>query len=312
MFGFKKKNILTQLSQGLSRTRHYFTEGLAHLFWGKKVIDDELLEEIETRLLMADVGVEATEQVIQSLTARVTRKQLTDPQALLAALKQELLTILEPCRAENLIMNQTPLVILMIGVNGAGKTTSIGKLAHYFQQAQKTVLLAAGDTFRAAAIEQLQVWGERNQINVVSQQTGSDSAAVIFDALQAAKARKIDVLIADTAGRLHSKDNLMEELKKIKRVLMKLDENAPEVFLVIDATAGQNALAQARKFHAEMGVTGLILTKLDGTAKGGIIFAIAKQLALPLRFIGIGEGIEDLKPFDPELFIEALFDNDRD
>ncbi len=307
MFGFKKKIVLTQLSQGLRRTRTYLTDGLAHLFLGKKEIDDELLEEIKTRLLMADVGVDATDQVITALTARVSRKQLTDPAALFSALKQELLDILAPCQAEDFIFTETPLVILMVGVNGAGKTTSIGKLAKYFQQAKKTVLLAAGDTFRAAAIEQLQVWGERNQINVIAQQTGSDSAAVIFDALQAAKARHMDVLIADTAGRLHSKENLMEELKKMKRVLTKLDEHAPEVLLVIDATAGQNALAQARKFHEEMGVTGLILTKLDGTAKGGIIFAIAKELALPIRFIGIGEGIDDFKSFDPEEFVEALF-----
>lgn len=309
MFGFKKKNVLTQLSQGLRRTRTYLTDGLAHLFLGKKVIDDELLKEIETRLLMADLGIVATDQVIAALTARVTRKQLTDPEALFDALKQELLAILAPCQVEDFTITQTPLVILMVGVNGAGKTTSIGKLAKYFQQAQKTVLLAAGDTFRAAAIEQLQVWGGRNAIDVIAQQTGSDSAAVIFDALQAAKARKIDVLIADTAGRLHSKENLMEELKKIKRILAKLDEHTPEILLVIDATAGQNALAQARKFHAEIGVTGLILTKLDGTAKGGIIFAIAKELALPIRFIGIGEGIEDLKPFNSQEFVEALFED---
>jgi len=308
MFGFKKKNVLTQLSQGLRRTRTYLSDGLAHLFLGKKVIEDELLEEIKTRLLMADVGISATDQVIAALTARVTRKQLTDSEALFDALQQELLTILAPCQVEDFKIIKTPLVILMVGVNGAGKTTTIGKLAKYFQQMQKTVLLAAGDTFRAAAIEQLQVWGERNAIDVIAQQTGSDSAAVIFDALQAAKARNMDVLIADTAGRLHSKENLMEELKKIKRILAKLDEHAPEVLLVIDATAGQNALAQARKFHAEMSVTGLILTKLDGTAKGGIIFAIAKELALPIRFIGIGEGIKDLKPFNSQEFVEALFE----
>jgi fused signal recognition particle receptor len=308
MFGFKKKNVLTQLGQGLRRTRSYLTEGLGALFLGKKVIDDKLLEQIQERLLTADVGVEATEQIIASLTSSVTRKELTDSIALFAALKQGLLAILSPCQAQDFAIIKTPLVILVIGVNGAGKTTSIGKLARYFQKAQKTVLLAAGDTFRAAAIEQLQVWGERNAVDVIAQQTGSDSAAVIFDALQAAKARNKDVLIADTAGRLHSKENLMEELRKIKRILAKLDEHAPEVLLVIDATAGQNALLQARKFNAEMGVTGLIITKLDGTAKGGIIFAIAKELALPIRFIGIGEGIEDLKPFDPEEFVEALFE----
>lgn len=306
MFALKKKNVLTQLSQGLRRSRTYLSEGLANIFLGKKAIDGALLEKIRESLLMADVGVTATHQIITALTERVTRKQLGDSDALFDALKQELLTVLAPCQTSHFVVNKKPLVILVIGVNGVGKTTGIGKLAKHFQRMQKTVLLAAGDTFRAAAIEQLQLWGERNAVDVIAQKTGSDSAAVLFDALQAAKTRNLDVLIADTAGRLHNKDNLMDELSKIKRILAKLDEHAPEIWLVLDVTAGQNALVQAQKFHAQMGVTGLILTKLDGTAKGGIVFAIAKELALPIYFIGIGEGIDDLKPFHSQEFVEAL------
>lgn len=299
----------SRLKQGLSRTRENLSEGLSALVSGRKVIDEALLEEIETQLLTADLGMEATDQVISSLTAKLKRKQLKDADALMQNLQAELRAMLEPCSAPLQIdSSRKPYVILVVGVNGVGKTTTIGKLANRFQQEKRSVMLAAGDTFRAAAVEQLQAWGERNRVPVVAQATGSDSASVIFDAYQSAKARGIDVLIADTAGRLHNKTNLMQELQKIVRVLKKIDDSLPhEVMLVLDATTGQNALNQARSFHESVNLTGLCLTKLDGSAKGGMVFAIAKALALPIRFIGIGEQAQDLRPFDAEDFVAALF-----
>nr|WP_298144214.1 signal recognition particle-docking protein FtsY [uncultured Pseudomonas sp.] len=298
-----------RLKQGLSKTSASIGEGMASLFLGKKAIDDDLLEEIETRLLTADVGVEATSAIIQSLTQRVARKQLTDSGALYKALQDELAALLKPVEQPLRIdQSKEPYVILVVGVNGAGKTTTIGKLASRLQGEGKKVMLAAGDTFRAAAVEQLQVWGQRKNIPVIAQHTGADSASVIFDAVQAAKARGMDVLIADTAGRLHTKDNLMEELKKVRRVIGKLDESAPhEVLLVLDAGTGQNAINQAKQFNQTVNLTGLALTKLDGTAKGGVIFALAKQFALPIRYIGVGEGIDDLRTFEAEAFVQALF-----
>ncbi|UVM61139.1 signal recognition particle-docking protein FtsY [Pseudomonas sp. B21-010] len=304
-----KVGFFARLKQGLSKTSASIGEGMASLFLGKKVIDDELLEDIETRLLTADVGVEATSVIIQSLTQKVARKQLTDADALYKSLQGELTSLLKPVEKPLVIASQNkPFVILVVGVNGAGKTTTIGKLAKKLQLEGKKVMLAAGDTFRAAAVEQLQVWGERNKIPVIAQHTGADSASVIFDAVQAAKARGIDVLIADTAGRLHTKDNLMEELKKVRRVIGKLDADAPhEVLLVLDAGTGQNAINQARQFNQTVELTGLALTKLDGTAKGGVIFALAKQFGLPIRYIGVGEGIDDLRTFEAEPFVQALF-----
>jgi fused signal recognition particle receptor len=298
-----------RLKQGLSKTSASIGEGMASLFLGKKAIDDDLLEEIETRLLTADVGVEATSAIIQSLTQKVARKQLTDSDALYKALQDELAALLKPVEQPLRIdSGKQPFVILVVGVNGAGKTTTIGKLASRLQAEGKKVMLAAGDTFRAAAVEQLQVWGERKNIPVIAQHTGADSASVIFDAVQAAKARGVDVLIADTAGRLHTKDNLMEELKKVRRVIGKLDDTAPhEVLLVLDAGTGQNAINQAKQFNQTVNLTGLALTKLDGTAKGGVIFALAKQFALPIRYIGVGEGIDDLRTFEAEAFVQALF-----
>ncbi|MGC6368322.1 signal recognition particle-docking protein FtsY [Pseudomonas sp. K2I15] len=304
-----KTGFFARLKQGLSKTSASIGEGMASLFLGKKTIDDELLEDIETRLLTADVGVEATAVIIQSLTHKVARKQLTDADALYKSLQAELANMLKPVEEPLVINTQNkPFVILVVGVNGAGKTTTIGKLAKKLQLEGKKVMLAAGDTFRAAAVEQLQVWGERNKIPVIAQHTGADSASVIFDAVQAAKARNIDVLIADTAGRLHTKDNLMEELKKVRRVIGKLDADAPhEVLLVLDAGTGQNAISQAKQFHQTVQLTGLALTKLDGTAKGGVIFALAKQFGLPIRYIGVGEGIDDLRTFEAEPFVQALF-----
>ena len=304
-----KVGFFARLKQGLSKTSASIGEGMASLFLGKKVIDDDLLEEIETRLLTADVGVEATSVIIKNLTQKVARKQLTDADALYKSLQDELAAMLKPVEQPLKIESQNkPFVILVVGVNGAGKTTTIGKLAKKLQLEGKKVMLAAGDTFRAAAVEQLQVWGERNNIPVIAQHTGADSASVIFDAVQAAKARGIDVLIADTAGRLHTKDNLMEELKKVRRVMGKLDEDAPhEVLLVLDAGTGQNAINQTKQFNQTVALTGLALTKLDGTAKGGVIFALAKQFNIPIRFIGVGEGIDDLRDFESEPFVQALF-----
>ncbi|MHC6227891.1 signal recognition particle-docking protein FtsY [Pseudomonas sp. X10] len=304
-----KGGFFARLKQGLSKTSASIGEGMASLFLGKKAIDDDLLDEIETRLLTADVGVEATTAIVQNLTQKVARKQLADSDALYKSLQGELADVLRPVEQPLRIQSQSkPFVILVVGVNGAGKTTTIGKLAKKLQLEGKKVMLAAGDTFRAAAVEQLQVWGERNQIPVIAQHTGADSASVIFDAVQAAKARGIDVLIADTAGRLHTKDNLMEELKKVRRVIGKLDADAPhEVLLVLDAGTGQNAINQAKHFNQSVELTGLALTKLDGTAKGGVIFALAKQFGLPIRYIGVGEGIDDLRTFEAEPFVKALF-----
>ena len=306
----EKPSFFARLKQGLSKTSASLGEGMASLFLGKKAIDDDLLEDLETRLLTADVGVEATTAIIGNLTKRVARKELADSGALYKALQDELTALLKPVEQPLVIDGaKQPYVILVVGVNGVGKTTTIGKLAKKLQLEGKKVMLAAGDTFRAAAVEQLQVWGERNQISVIAQHTGADSASVIFDAVQAAKARGMDVLIADTAGRLHTKDNLMEELKKVRRVIGKLDETAPhEVLLVLDAGTGQNAISQAKQFNQTVNLTGLALTKLDGTAKGGVIFALAKQFALPIRYIGVGEGIDDLRTFEAEPFVRALFD----
>ena len=304
-----KAGFFARLKQGLSKTSASLGEGMASLFLGKKAIDDDLLDEIETRLLTADVGVEATSVIIRNLTQKVARKELADSEALYKSLQGELAAMLQPVEQPLVIRSEhKPFVILVVGVNGAGKTTTIGKLAKKLQLEGKKVMLAAGDTFRAAAVEQLQVWGERNQIPVIAQHTGADSASVIFDAVQAAKARGIDVLIADTAGRLHTKDNLMEELKKVRRVMGKLDEAAPhEVLLVLDAGTGQNAINQAKHFNASVELTGLALTKLDGTAKGGVIFALAKQFGLPIRYIGVGESIDDLRTFEAKPFVQALF-----
>ncbi len=320
MFGFGKNKqaqaeeksggLFSRLKNGLSRTRGNLTGGIGDLLLGRKSIDDDLLEEIETQLLVADMGVEATQTIIANLTQRMSRKELADGEAVMTALREEMSAMLEPCSAPLVIdAAKRPFVILVVGINGAGKTTTIGKLARRLQDEGRSVMLAAGDTFRAAAVEQLQVWGERNDIPVIAQHSGADSASVIFDAIEAGKARGVDVVIADTAGRLHTQSNLMEELKKVKRVIGKLDDSAPhEVLLVLDAGTGQNALNQAQQFHAAVDVSGIALTKLDGTAKGGIIFAIGCKLGLPIRFIGVGEGIEDLRVFDAEEFIDALFE----
>lgn len=299
-----------RLRDRLRRTRQGLVSGLSRLFVGKK-LDDEALEELESRLLLADVGVEVSQHLMKRLAERVSRQQLHDVPALLQGLREELLAILAPCQQPWRPSDSRPYVILVVGVNGVGKTTTIGKLAQWLQGADYSVLLAAGDTFRAAAVEQLQVWGERNQIPVVAQQSGADAASVIYDAIEAARARRVDVVIADTAGRLHTQSNLMEELRKIKRVMGKVDVTAPhEVLLVVDASTGQNALNQAVQFHEAVGVTGLILTKLDGTAKGGIVFAIARRLSLPIRFIGVGESIGDLRAFDAAEFVAALLDEE--
>lgn len=307
-----KIDLFTRFKQGLRKTRHHLGEGIARLVLGKKEIDADVLEELEAALLTADVGFGMTQNIIEELTAGVNRKELADGAAVLSALKNKLIETITPCAQPLKLPAETsiPFVILMVGVNGAGKTTTIGKLAHLFQNQGKKVMLAAGDTFRAAAVEQLQVWGQRNQIPVIAQHTGADSASVIYDALQAATARGIDVLIADTAGRLHTQDNLMAELKKVKRVIQKIDPNAPhEVLLVLDAGIGQNALNQARQFDEAVGVTGIVMTKLDGTAKGGILFALAHELGLPFRYIGLGEGMDDLRLFDANQFVDAVFDD---
>ncbi|HEE0371859.1 TPA: signal recognition particle-docking protein FtsY, partial [Serratia marcescens] len=302
-----KEGFFARLKRSLLKTKQNLGSGFMGLFRGKK-IDDDLFDELEEQLLIADVGVETTRKIITSLTQHASRKQLKDAEALYGKLKEEMSEILAKVDQPLDVSGKTPYVILMVGVNGVGKTTTIGKLARQFQAEGKSVMLAAGDTFRAAAVEQLQVWGERNRIPVVAQHTGADSASVIFDAVQAAKARGIDVLIADTAGRLQNKSHLMEELKKIVRVMKKLDDQAPhEVMLTLDASTGQNAVSQAKLFNEAVGLTGITLTKLDGTAKGGVIFAIADQFGIPIRYIGVGEGIEDLRPFKADDFIEALF-----
>ena len=320
MFGFKSsskkddaeapkpKGLFASLRQRLSKTRENLSSGLADILLGKKHIDDDLLEQLEDQLLMADVGIQATQKITTDLTERLSRNKLKDGETLLAALKQTMEDILLPCEVPLQIDSTNgPFVILMVGVNGAGKTTTVSKLAQQFKNQGHRVMLAAGDTFRAAAVEQLQTWGERLDIPVIKQAQGADSASVIFDALQSAQARNIDVLIADTAGRLHTQNNLMEELAKIKRVMSKLDITAPhETILVLDAVTGQNALNQASHFKDSVGVSGIVLTKLDGTAKGGMIFSVAEQLQLPIRYIGVGESVEDLRPFNSHEFVDAL------
>ncbi|WP_407276596.1 signal recognition particle-docking protein FtsY [Halothiobacillus sp. DCM-1] len=297
--------------QQLSRSRNNLTEGLGNLFLGKKTLDAEILEELETRLILADVGQATTRALIKELEQQISRKQIHDPEALFEKLRELMITRLAAVQRPVSPRVHHPHVILMCGINGAGKTTTIGKLAHWFRQSGQTVMLAAGDTFRAAAVEQLMTWGARNQIPVIGEPGRGDAASVLFDAVQAARARGMEVLIADTAGRLHTQGGLMDELKKLTRVLDKAEPGAPhEVLLVLDASIGQNALNQARQFHQAVGVTGLIVTKLDGTAKGGIIFAIADELALPIEFIGIGEALDDLRPFDPTAYVDTLLDRE--
>ncbi|MBG3036836.1 signal recognition particle-docking protein FtsY [Proteus mirabilis] len=303
----KKEGFFSRLKKGLLKTRQNLGSGFMGLFRGKK-IDDELFEELEEQLLIADVGMDTTSKIIKNLTQHASRKDLKDAESLYGKLREEMGDILNKVDKPLNIEGKKPFVILMVGVNGVGKTTTIGKLARQYQAEGKSVMLAAGDTFRAAAVEQLQVWGERNHIPVIAQHTGADPASVIFDAIQSAQAKGVDVLIADTAGRLQNKSHLMEELKKIVRVMKKLDEEAPhEVMLTLDASTGQNAVSQAKLFNETVGLTGLTLTKLDGTAKGGVIFSIADQFGIPIRYIGVGEGIEDLRPFKADDFIEALF-----
>ncbi|MCP4076155.1 MAG: signal recognition particle-docking protein FtsY [Gammaproteobacteria bacterium] len=324
MFGFKKTNtksekdpvnkpgLFSSLKSKLSKTRASFTSGISDIFLGKKEIDEELLEQLEDQLLMADVGIEATQKITANLTDALARNQLKDNDSVFSSLEtamQEILSVIsEPLQIDT---QKKPFVILMIGINGAGKTTTIGKLAQQFKEQGLSVMLAAGDTFRAAAVEQLQTWGERLDLPVVSQGNGADSASVIYDALQSARSRNIDILIADTAGRLHTQNNLMNELEKIKRVMAKLDPEAPhETMLVLDSGTGQNALAQAKSFHEKLNITGITLTKLDGTAKGGIVFSLAQQMQTPIRYIGVGETAQDLRVFNSEEFIRALLDRD--
>lgn len=298
----------TRLKSGLGKTRTQLAAGVGNLLLGEKEIDDEVLAELETALILTDVGVDATREIMDELSKRVKRKELNDTRALHRALAHLLKEMLVPLHKPLVIpRDKRPFVIFFVGVNGVGKTTTIGKLARYFQHDGLSILLAAGDTFRAAAVEQLKAWGERNDVTVVAQQQGADSASVVFDAVKAAQSRGSDVVLADTAGRLQAKSNLMEELAKIKRVVTRLDADAPhEVLLVLDAGVGQNALSQVREFDAAVGVTGLVITKLDGTAKAGVLFAIARQVAKPVYFIGVGEGVDDLKPFSPDEFVDAL------
>ena len=306
----QKSSFFKRLKDGLAKTRSQFSSGIANLVLGQKEIDEDILEEVETLLLMADVGVDTTNQIIEDLTERAARKELKDTTALIEKLKSLLLDIIEPVQAPlHIDTTKQPYVILMVGVNGVGKTTTIGKIAHQLIADGKSVMLAAGDTFRAAAVEQLKTWGERNDIPVVAQHTGADSASVIFDAVERGKARNIDVIIADTAGRLHNKSNLMEELSKIKRVMGKIDQSAPhEVMLVVDAGTGQNALVQAIEFNKVVDLSSVTITKLDGTAKGGVVFSLANQMKLPIRFIGVGESKQDLRAFDAKDYIDALFE----
>jgi fused signal recognition particle receptor len=308
----QREGFFARLKRSLVRTKENIGSGFFSLFSGKQ-IDDELFEELETQLLTADLGVDTTTRIINSLTQHASRKQLKDGEALYGLLKQDMGEMLAKVEQPLVIdTSKKPYVILMVGVNGVGKTTTIGKLAKQLQAEGKSVMLAAGDTFRAAAVEQLQVWGQRNNLPVIAQHTGADSASVIYDAIEAARSRGADVLIADTAGRLQNKSNLMEELKKVVRVMKKLDEEAPhEIMLTLDAGTGQNALSQAKLFKEAVGLTGITLTKLDGTAKGGVIFAVADKFQIPIRFIGVGEGIDDLRPFVANDFIEALFSRDE-
>jgi len=322
MLGFgKKKQVKTppahpdqkvlskNLNEGLSKTRKTFKDNVADALLGKRIVSKTLLEDLETHLLTADMGIEATQYFIKELSKQISRKNVKSSDMLLVALKEIMTESLTQAQIPLTIdENKKPFVIMMVGVNGAGKTTTIGKLTKRLQNDGKNIMLSAGDTFRAAAVEQLQTWGERNNVPVVAQQSGADSAAVSFDAIQSAQSKGMDVLIADTAGRLHTQTHLMEELKKIKRVMMKVDEHAPhEVLLVLDASIGQNALQQAKLFHEAIGVTGLCITKLDGTAKGGMVFAIVKELGLPIRFIGVGEQVDDLQAFNAKAFVDALF-----
>ncbi|MDH5518187.1 MAG: signal recognition particle-docking protein FtsY [Gammaproteobacteria bacterium] len=326
MFGFLKRNKKTNASaapaasqpektlhQSITKSRRGFTDGLADILLGSKAIDEDILEQLETRLLSADVGIEVTQKIIADLSKRLSRKEMNNPEALMQCLSSDMIELLKPAQQALQTDTNQPFVILVVGINGAGKTTTIGKLAKRFQNQGKSVMLAAGDTFRAAAVEQLKTWGERNEVAVIAQGTGADSASVIFDAVQSAQAKGIDIVIADTAGRLHTQSNLMQELVKIRRVMARLDESAPhEVMLVIDAGFGQNGLIQAEQFHQAMNVTGLTVTKLDGTAKGGILLAISQKLGLPIRYIGVGEGIEDLREFNAEEFVNALLDHQPD
>jgi len=304
-----KAGFFKRLKAGLGKTRNKLSEGIQSVFLGEKTLDEEMLEELETILLTSDVGVTATNEIIGDLTKKMDRKELTDTSAVYQHLQDVLVDLLRPVELDLRLDPKHPFVILMVGVNGVGKTTTIGKLAKLFQAEGKSVMLAAGDTFRAAAVEQLRVWGERNEMPVIAQDTGADSASVVFDAVAAASARNIDVLIADTAGRLQNNKNLMDELTKITRVLKKIDPSAPhEVILVLDAGTGQNALSQAREFQKAVDVSGLVLTKLDGTAKGGVIFALAQQLKIPIRYVCVGEKIDDLRPFSAIEFVTALFE----
>ena len=314
MFNFFKKDKSDQIEKGstlkqrLAKSRQKLGSGLSSLLLGKKVIDEDLLDELEMLLITADIGINTTDKVLESVRQNASRKVLKDSDSLYEFLKDALTKLLIEDNQLNTDTNET-FVILVVGINGAGKTTTIGKLAKSFQNQGKSVMLAAGDTFRAAAVEQLKVWGERNEIPVVAQTTGSDAASVIYDAYESAKAKNIDILIADTAGRLHTQGNLMQELEKIKRVLKKHNENAPhETMLVIDGGSGQNAINQAKEFNKTVGLSGISITKLDGTAKGGVVFAISDELKLPVRYIGVGEGINDLKPFNAKEFVDALFE----
>ncbi|QBS12573.1 signal recognition particle-docking protein FtsY [Legionella geestiana] len=307
------RGIFERFREGLGKTRHQLGERIGRLFLGRKEISPELLEELETLLISADVGIDTATRLTDALRARLARHQLKDSEALFTTLEEDLRAILAPCAQplEPMTPDASPFVILMVGINGAGKTTTAGKLARHFREQGKRVMLAAGDTFRAAAVEQLQAWGERNDVAVVAQSTGADSASVVFDAFQSAKARGMDILIADTAGRLHTQGNLMEELRKIRRVLQKIDPAAPhETMLVLDAGIGQNAVNQAREFHEAVAVSGITMTKLDGTARGGILLAIADTLKIPLRFVGMGEGIDDLRPFDANAYVRAILGHD--
>ncbi|MFN3234981.1 MAG: signal recognition particle-docking protein FtsY [Gammaproteobacteria bacterium] len=307
-----KQSLFSKFRSGLQKTREKFSDNLTQLISGPVEIDDTLLESLETQLLMADVGIETTTTLLDSLKSATNKNRLVESEQVFDALQGSMKAVLAPCEQSLDTNSAKPFVLLMVGVNGSGKTTTIGKLAKRFQEQGKSLMLAAGDTFRAAAIEQLQAWGQKNNVPVVAQHSGADSASVIFDAYTAAKARNIDILIADTAGRLHTQSGLMDELKKIVRVLKKIDENAPhEILLILDATLGQNALHQAEQFHDAVNLTGIGITKLDGTAKGGILFALANKLQIPIRFIGLGEGVDDLKAFNANEFVEALFETDK-